>query len=487
MDTLFNHPGFRLIFIDDNGNMSLEGPFDKSRENVLDNGYRCISHVWKTGDGKDYVWKDHGITNVTWKVEIRKEKHERLLQIFNHHKGYFWMDVFCTNQDDDNKPLDVMGDIYRNCMECICLFDTICRVDGFTSERDVLTSLAKDVRERTKVAKDFYEKHKRYGKEFSGGRVNYLKNLSECDWFNRVWTWQEAVLPPKLFFCSEQAGEYRYDPFDQEFLKELFPYKSLEAGFTAIIGGNMSVINEMDQLKEQDENLFKILKYLTPITDIGRKHSIYNDVMTLHASERECTDEQDYVYGIMGILNIVVPKSLTLDKAIIEFDKSLQRQGIFIEEADDSGGSDRSNINILGDLLGDVIPIDGIIVLGRVDDDAVLKFNPGIVRECESHGKILSKGSHDDFMYEHICWEYVTETSIIYLETDEYNIGDVLETTKIGREGCTFQCAKDGYKEDEIFEMTDDRVRTIGHIGNSMSKLSKLLSYLDSSDDNYEE
>jgi hypothetical protein len=43
-----------------------------------------------------------------------------------------------------------------------------------------------------------------------------------------VWTWQEAILPPKVLFCVEQAGTYRYDPFDREFLKDLFPYKSTE-------------------------------------------------------------------------------------------------------------------------------------------------------------------------------------------------------------------------------------------------------------------
>src|SRR5689334_10701235 len=116
MDKLFDHPNFKLIFMDDDGNMSLEGPFnyeihlspeelskrEESRKYILDKGYRCISHVWGTADKtKDYAWKDHGVDGVTWKVEVREEKRERVMQIFNYHKGYFWLDVLCTNQEKD--------------------------------------------------------------------------------------------------------------------------------------------------------------------------------------------------------------------------------------------------------------------------------------------------------------------------------------------------------------------------------------------------
>jgi hypothetical protein len=72
LDKLFNHKGFRLIFIDDDGSMSLEGPFDGKTVQ-----YRCISHVWGTADKtKDHVWKDHPIKGVAWKVEVREEKRD---------------------------------------------------------------------------------------------------------------------------------------------------------------------------------------------------------------------------------------------------------------------------------------------------------------------------------------------------------------------------------------------------------------------------
>jgi hypothetical protein len=33
------------------------------------------------------------------------------------------MDVFCTDQESSNKPLSIMGDVYRDCTECICMLD----------------------------------------------------------------------------------------------------------------------------------------------------------------------------------------------------------------------------------------------------------------------------------------------------------------------------------------------------------------------------
>jgi hypothetical protein len=54
-DNLFSHPGFRPILIDDNG-MSLKGPFNEARvdipegkdislrQDIIEKGYRCISH-----------------------------------------------------------------------------------------------------------------------------------------------------------------------------------------------------------------------------------------------------------------------------------------------------------------------------------------------------------------------------------------------------------------------------------------------------------
>lgn len=118
MNNLLDHPGFRLIYVDEFGNMFLITPL-YHKKGILEKGYRCISHLW----GNATRWTNHRIKKVSWGVDVREEKRAKLLEIFDHFKGYWWMDVFCTDQESNNKPLHIMGDVYKNCTECICLLD----------------------------------------------------------------------------------------------------------------------------------------------------------------------------------------------------------------------------------------------------------------------------------------------------------------------------------------------------------------------------
>jgi hypothetical protein len=459
MDNFFANELFFLIHVDSNDKMSLVKPFGnmEMQKNIQRNGYRCISHVWGTADKTvDYVWKDHGIIGITWDVETREEKRERLTQIFRHHKGYFWMDNFCIDQSKgpEDKPLEIMGDIYRKCKECICLLNTICDIPGFNSEKEVLTNFAKDVKEHLEASENSLRMSEDCNiRTLFDKYWNYLGIMSECSWGNRVWTWQEAVLPPKLLFCTEQSGTYKYEPFDREFLKELFPYKLLEDGAGDI--HKCDIITEKKQLTKCCGSLYWMLISLSRIAKTNRKQDIWHYISTLCESTRKCTEKEDYVYGIAGIINTDIPKGLTLDKAIEEFYKSLYKQGIFVKEKY-LRGSDRNHISDLRDLFNYVIFIDGIMVLGWVDDDISLGFNPDIVLKYKNHGKISSKELYS------AGYIYKTKTSSIVLETGGYNIGDTIETTTIGKERCTFRIPGFGSYKNEIFEIVNNRVKHIG-------------------------
>jgi hypothetical protein len=476
LDNLFNHPGFRLIFIDDDGSMSLEGPFDEESRQKVQGGYRCISHVWGTADKtKDYAWEGHGITNVTWKVEVREEKRKRVMQVFKHHRGYWWMDVFCTNQEDENKPLDVMGDIYRNCRECVCLLDTICDVSGYTSEREVWKSMAEYVKSCLEVYVISNRVHepdisgsitegmgtiaenlvKKYGK--------YFTSIQHCNWFHRVWTWQEAVLPPKLLFCSEQAGSYKYDPFDHMCLKGLFMYNFKDIRYFDEYGhvgvSNMSL-----------HECLPIIKSIVSITILCRERSnIWDNVASAFISTRKCTNKEDYVYGIAGILDVFIPGNLALDGAMRELEKGLQRHGIFIG----CGRYKYSDPDVLSTLYNTIRPIDGITVLGPVYDIKTLgNFSPNVnVQDHKKYGEILYKNKYkhtDDWLgrrYKHVKYKYEMKKHTIFLENGNYNVGDVPEFTRIGRNGCTFESCGSGYKKNEIFEIVGNRVKVVGYIG----------------------
>ncbi|KAF9398799.1 hypothetical protein BGZ76_008042, partial [Entomortierella beljakovae] len=119
-----------LVFVDDNGGMSRVVPAedDDVKKQVIEKGYRCISHLWGVNNRKPW---DHKVAGVDHDVEIRNNNKKKCLELFKEHKGYYWwMDVFCINQVGKDKTkipdmgaLNITGDIYRNCEECYCLLD----------------------------------------------------------------------------------------------------------------------------------------------------------------------------------------------------------------------------------------------------------------------------------------------------------------------------------------------------------------------------
>jgi hypothetical protein len=112
MDELLNNPCFRLVFIDEIGNMSRITPSKNAQEkaDVMKDGYRCVSHFWGK---KRNPWKDHHVANVKHDVEIRDNNKKKCLELFMKHKGYWWMDIFCVDQTgkDKTKPVDI-GALY---------------------------------------------------------------------------------------------------------------------------------------------------------------------------------------------------------------------------------------------------------------------------------------------------------------------------------------------------------------------------------------
>lgn len=448
MDNLFSHPGFRLIFIDDNG-MSLITPLEH-KEDVLKNGYRCISHYWGPNPPS---WKSHPVKGVKWSVHVRKEKRERVLQVFNHHKGYFWMDVFCTNQDDDNKPLDVMGDIYKECKECIAMLDIICDIPGSISDASVWKAIAENMQDIIGKYDELAEKY-----------LKYLASIEHCNWINRVWTWQETALPPKMLFCNEQAVTQVYDPFDAKFLNELFSHMFVKS---------IMEFDGDDHIYIYRTLLPRYLLVINPLRTImticERSFDIWDNVTLAFDSPRKCTKKEDYIYGIIGILNISVPIGLTLENAMVTLDIELQKRGIFIGP----GRCKRLGYETLNTLFRTRRPMDGITVLGKIDDISILgKFNPNVdIMGHKRYGKILSKVKYehrDDWLYErykHVRYKYEMESCTIFLEHGDYSVGNTIETTKIGRKESTFKRYGSGYKRNEIFKIRGHLVEVVGYIG----------------------
>jgi hypothetical protein len=173
--------------------------------------------------------------------------------------------------------------------------------------------------------------------------------------------------------------------------------------------------------------------------------------------------KEDFVYGIIGILDIAIKNGKKLDEAMEVLKEILRKNGIFIGEK--TMPSYTPIPNTLSSLYEEIRLIDGITVLKNAKTP---DFRSDLVRGRKNHGIILWRSKHENHLnpqtYGHIRYKYATGTSFIYLEKDEYRLFDTLETIRIGRDGCTYGSNVRGHKKDEIFEIKDNKVKLIGYI-----------------------
>jgi hypothetical protein len=197
----------------------------------------------------------------------------------------------------------------------------------------------------------------------------------------------------------------------------------------------------------------------------GERDDIWRKVCSYDSSFRKCTNKEDFIYGILGIMDVVIPDELPINKAIIEFRKELRKKGIFMGE---EHGVDNRELTILGGINGEQTIMDGIFILGKLDNIATAgEFNPDVgILGYKKYGKILSKRTNlrkENYTERIIRNRYETEKFVVLLEED-YEIGHEICITKIGREKCTFKSKYMNLERGEIFEIVDDNVRQIGRV-----------------------
>ena len=161
--------------------------------------YYALSHRWGISEENPHFWNEIG-TFVDDEnglpaepVSMRGEKRETLLALLKAHPGsYWWIDVLCART---STPLDIMGDIYSCCLECVAMID--CE-----------TSMIRDLYTLKSVVQEFPEDAWNNKDEKPDDLIPYehvfnkytvlidrLTTMFACKWWGRVWTWQEMALP----------------------------------------------------------------------------------------------------------------------------------------------------------------------------------------------------------------------------------------------------------------------------------------------------
>jgi hypothetical protein len=273
--------------------MSLKGPFNDAyfdgykvipagkdvslRQHIIYEKYRCISHLWGK---KPPIWYDHPVQGSDWPVEMREEKRDKLKQILYQIGGYWWVDVFCTNQADDNRPLEIMGDIYKNCGECICMID-------YTDECTTL--------ENCIINGDVSVTNK------------YMDELDKSIWFTRIWTFQEYMLPERVCHTSEKYTGTAYFISPTQ-LRDAYD-RGIKFDNNTRYRGNLTAY---------------FLKEIKDITSINI-NSVVDSIMD---GKKQCENKEDYYYGIAGMFGIWLTPGQSYEIVEKEFMEKCNTRGI---------------------------------------------------------------------------------------------------------------------------------------------------------------
>ncbi|KFH61785.1 hypothetical protein MVEG_12368 [Podila verticillata NRRL 6337] len=346
--TLFDDPGFKLLYISDNKTIKLVTP---GREVA----YRCVSHIW--GDVRGHIWEDHGINGVNYQIEFKEEKRDKLLTIMKEYGGYWWVDLLCIDQSSENKPLHLMEDIYKNCHECIAMIDCPENVLEELSEKSFARPVMQLKEMYTLDMTWMYARdngYREYYPELSlGALLSCLTILYTSTWFTRIWTLQESVLPSTVLLTHETT-KFNGCINLAQLLELLEEVRCLLCNNSYSNGDSYAEDNPTRTPSSYSQRMYDSDDYVSSVEDIGEpdyvdiitnkrcppkdiKHAVpdhryYDDylqdsfkelyysvqsivklkdnkdvadvIKTISKLDRRSTYSQDYLYGIAGLVGI---------------------------------------------------------------------------------------------------------------------------------------------------------------------------------------
>ncbi|KAF9409515.1 hypothetical protein BGZ76_005674, partial [Entomortierella beljakovae] len=244
---------------------------DLSRELDISGGYIAISHVW--GREHYYTAEQLGVKGVDWKISLSDpEKLERIISAVKYHKTkYCWVDVLCIPQGPDKhterrraKEIPYMGYYYSNAIMTLVMATR----SEFQTGGDKVSSVV------------------------SGGMAGFMNRsldtgasvfrlgsmgLNHEEWFTRVWTYQEAVFSDaityvtfdgkhhNLYYIMKHMNEVERSPYEEPTQLDL-----------------VAAVFHAARDKSKDDTTLVTTMYRSCL--------------------RQCTREQDRVFGIMSLL-----------------------------------------------------------------------------------------------------------------------------------------------------------------------------------------
>ncbi|CDS06490.1 hypothetical protein LRAMOSA09018 [Lichtheimia ramosa] len=267
----------------------------------------ALSHLWKTSkfghqwdDIGHYVDDEDG--NPVEPVSMRPEKRDTILALLESHPdSYWWIDVLCARTDT---PLDIMGDIYACCSRCYAMID--CDASTIPQIRDYMDRIPDQEGYWSKRLKRIQVNDPQYQPTLDQYKqaVDVLDTFMECDWWKRVWTWQEMVLPREVVFLAETAahhvsGNHMLDMRLLTRLENNLQTESFRIPGKPLKRTGSTRLMEMKRSREAGEAFRDERISLWTLNHLFK---------AFERSSRQCMDPLDYVYGVLGVLQFNIPR-----------------------------------------------------------------------------------------------------------------------------------------------------------------------------------
>jgi hypothetical protein len=149
----------------------------------------------------------------------------------------------------------------------------------------------------------------------------YISLLEKCQWFRRVWTFQEFMLPPNVCHTSDKYTGTMHLIYPEDLLRirKMCPYPVEHGGRTPL-------------MPHENHTSIYMMKGQPGYTDINLERMLN----ALLYSSRESTNDVDYYYGIAGVTGAILRPNLSLHKVEKEFFAYCRTQGIYLKKVPSS-------------------------------------------------------------------------------------------------------------------------------------------------------
>lgn len=242
--------------------------------------YEALSYCWgESSDGRVILCQGlrMTVTENLYSALIRLRKIEGSRSL--------WVDAICINQEDTDErtqQVQLMGQIYRQCEQCLVWLGPHNDVDGLAYE---LLHRIQDFVQAERPTRDttsllpgkLRSKH-----ATTPGQWIALSGLFARPWFERIWTLQEIVLPHRALMIW---GKFSFDAGDFYIAVEFINQNQLESHLLGTAGGYLQSLR-VAELRRQ-----------------YHAHTTEMDLMDLlqDSRDRDATDVRDKVFGILGL------------------------------------------------------------------------------------------------------------------------------------------------------------------------------------------